>query len=155
MFRIEIIEVIRFQWVSYVSMRFDHFQLPLNDYYERIHRYVICEVFSASELPVPCIHTHSDRRSSYDKYLGVICGFADISNSLNDYCFSIMLDYDKSRRFYFGAYPELVCSSHRLILSAPFYPKKLMRHFSKWFNLRNNFSVFIWCYWVLDRGMFP
>lgn len=38
MLRIEIIEVIRFQWVSHVSMRFVHFQLQLN---------VIMNVFTA------------------------------------------------------------------------------------------------------------
>lgn len=148
MLRIELIEVIRFQWVNHVSMRFVHFQLPLNVIMNAsIHRYrfnvcsfsppspTIClslsvylplhvyiDTFARSYQymqPNKCAHdsplppqTTLKRRTEIrspgngplflcnnDKYTYILASSVDlqpISNSLNDYCFSIMLDYDKS-----------------------------------------------------------
>lgn len=144
MLRIEIIEVIRFQWVNHVSMRFVQFQLPLNVIMNAsIHRYRFDG--PSSSLPVPChplplhacayiflwglanicgsINTNKckyiylcswplqklDARGSSQSFsiimtntfpsmytLASSVALQPISNSLNDYCFSIMLDYDKS-----------------------------------------------------------
>lgn len=102
--RIQIIEVIRFQWVSNVSM---WFSITVKCYYERIHRYVVCEVCwpmcgDTNTHAHTCIYLFNQWAPSYDKSISASSAdLPTISNSLNDYCFSIMFDYDKSRSISF------------------------------------------------------